>query len=426
MDTIVALASAPGRAGVSVVRVSGSKSWQLCEELCGSVPPVRRSSLRKLTTPEGEVIDEALVLAFDEGESFTGEKVVEFHVHGSSAVVSAVLRCCLAHRGVRGAAAGEFTQRAYEAGRMSITQVEGLADLLDAETDLQRQQALRLMGGEAEQKLSTWRDALLHALVNVEVEIDFSDEELPGDLRERTLHFTEVVRSGIEEELAGRVLSERLREGFEVAIIGEVNVGKSTLLNALAGREAAITSEYAGTTRDVIEVRMDIAGYPVTLIDTAGLRDTTDPVESIGIERGVKRAQQADLRVYLKASPNDKVQPKCAEDIVVLSKSDIWGVEGVSGLTGEGVEKLVGEIVQRLGVGKRHSTVFSRARHFALLEEAAASLRDVELRSKDGNAVPEITAELLRDATTRLDMIMGRIDVEEVLGGIFSSFCIGK
>lgn len=426
MDTIVALASAPGRAGVAVIRVSGSEAWRVCEKLCGSVPPARRASLRKLSTPDGDLIDEALVLVFNEGESFTGEKVAEFHVHGSSAVISVVLAACLAQDGTRGAEAGEFTRRAYEAGRMSIMEVEGLGDLIDAETDLQRRQALRLMGGEAERKLSSWRDALLQALVNTEAEIDFSDEELPIGLKERTQRFLGTVRSGIEAELAGRALSERLREGFEVAIIGEVNVGKSTLLNALAGREAAITSEYAGTTRDVIEVRMDIAGYPVTLIDTAGLRETSDPVEIMGIDRGAKRAEQADLRVYLKASPHDEIKPLRDVDIVTLSKCDIWETEGVSGKTGEGLEQLVEEIVQRLGTGGRSSSVFSRARHFSLLYEAATTLRDVEKLFHDEQSTPEIMAEQIRSVVARLDMIMGRIDVEEVLGGIFSSFCIGK
>ena len=392
MDTIVALASAPGRAGVSIIRVSGSEAWRVCERLCGSVPPVRRASLRKLHTPDGELIDEALVLAFSEGESFTGEKIVEFHVHGSSAVISAVLASCMGQRGIRGAEAGEFTRRAYEAGLMSITQVEGLADLLDAETDLQRQQALRLMGGEAERKLSSWRDALLQALVNTEAEIDFSDEELPEDLRERTRFFIDIAIRGIEAELAGRALSERLREGYEVAIIGEVNVGKSTLLNALAGREAAITSEYAGTTRDVIEVRMDFAGYPVTLIDTAGLRDAMDPVEVIGINRGIQRGDQADLRVYLKASPQDEIQPLKPDDIVVLSKCDIWGQEGVSGVTGEGLKHLVGQIVERLGASKQNSAVFSRARHFSLLEEAAKSLGEAKALLQEERVVPENTA----------------------------------
>lgn len=426
MDTIVALASAPGRAGVSVVRVSGREAWRVCERLCGSVPPARRASLRNIRKPGGELIDKALVVAFERGESFTGEDVVEFHVHGSTAVVSAVLECCLAQEDVRGAEAGEFTRRAYEAGRMSITQVEGLADLLNAETDLQRRQALRLMGGEPERKLASWREALLQALVNTEAEIDFSDEELPGELKSRARDYLDLVREGIEEELSGRVLAERLREGYEVAIIGKTNVGKSTLLNALAGREAAITSEHAGTTRDVIEVRMDFSGYPVTLIDTAGLRDASDPVEAIGINRGRARAERADLRVYLKASPQETIEPLESGDIVVLSKCDLWKCEGVSGVTGEGLDELAEAIVRRLGAVGGGSMVFSRARHFSLLEEAAFSLREAIKHLDRACATPEIIAELIRDAVARLDMVVGRIDVEEVLGGIFSSFCIGK
>lgn len=426
MDTIVALASAPGRAGVSVIRVSGQAAWAVCERLCGSVPAERVASLRVLRRPDGEVIDQALVIAFADGASFTGEKIVEFQVHGSHAVVSAVLDCCLAQEGVRTAEAGEFTRRAYEAGRMSITQVEGLADLIDAETDRQRQQAMRLMGGGAERQVLTWREALLQALVFLEASIDFSDEELPADISAQARSHLMSVAGEIDEQLARRAVSERLREGFDVAIVGKVNVGKSTLLNALAGREAAITSEHAGTTRDVIEVRMDLRGYPVTLIDTAGLRDARDPVEVIGIERGLRRAAEADLRVYLKQDPEDVVETQGPDDIVILSKCDQWGMAGVSGKTGEGIDTLIEEITRRLGMGERQSSIFSRARHFSQLALASQALHEAKSMLESEAHSDEVVAQLLREAVSRLDMILGRIDVEEVLGGIFSSFCIGK
>lgn len=426
MDTIVALASAPGRAGVAVIRVSGDQAWRVCESLCGAVPTERRASFRVLRGLNGEVIDHALVIAFENGASFTGEKVAEFHVHGSAAVVSAVLDCCLRVEGVRAAEPGEFTRRAYEAGKLSLTQVEGLADLLNAETERQRQQAMRLMGGEAERKALAWREMLVKVLVLLEASIDFSDEELPDDVVVRAQEDLSLVSRAIEAELAGRSVSERLREGFEVAIVGKVNVGKSTLLNALAGREAAITSEHAGTTRDVIEVRLDLRGFPVTLIDTAGLREAENPVEAIGIERGARRASEADLRVYLKEGPDDDIRPQQPGDIIKISKSDLWHCPGVSGKTGDGIDALVDEISDVLELTRRSSAVFSRARHFSQLEAAARYLGEArEMLAGEGYS-EEVVAELVREGVSRLDMIVGRIDVEEVLGGIFSSFCIGK
>lgn len=426
MDTIVALASAPGRAGVAVIRISGEAAWHVCEQICGSVPPERTASLRVLRGADGAVIDQALVLSFSEGASFTGEKIIEFHVHGSPAVVKAVLEYCVKHDNVRTAEAGEFTRRAYEAGRMSIAQVEGLADLLTAETDIQRRQAMRLMGGEADRKVSCWRDTLLQALVYLEAAIDFSDEDLPAGLIEDTKKHLLSVCEQIELELAGREASERIRDGFEVAFVGKVNVGKSTLLNAFAGREAAITSEYAGTTRDVIEVRMDVGGYPVTLIDTAGLRDADNPVELIGIERGARRAGEADLRIYLKDGPDDRVEPLKPSDIVVLSKCDHWRQPGVSGKTGEGVDVLLREIAGRLELGSKQSALFTRTRHFDQLGKARKRLLEASEMLESGYYSDEVVAELVRDAVSRLDMVLGRIDVEEVLGGVFSSFCIGK
>lgn len=426
MDTIVALASAPGKAGVSVIRISGAASWKICQRICGSVPEPRKASVRFLRGADGETIDQALVLAFEENASFTGEKVVEFHVHGSAAVVAAVLESCLMERGARGAEAGEFTRRAYEAGRLSITQIEGLADLLDAETDLQRRQAMRLMGGEAERKLLQWREALLDVLVYLEASIDFSDQELPDGIMAKVQHALGAVAGGIQGELAVKAVSERVREGYEVAIVGKVNVGKSTLLNALAGRDVAITSEYAGTTRDVIEVRLNLGGFPVTMIDTAGLRDASDPVEVIGIERGIERARKADLRVYLKDGPDDDIRPIGRNDLILLGKCDRWGLRGISGKTGEGIEELIAAIMERLGMRERHSALFSRARHFSLLEEASTRLKEAMTMLEETGFSEEIVSELVRESMTSLDKIVGRIDVEEVLGGIFSSFCIGK
>lgn len=426
MDTIVALATARGRAGVAVVRVSGPMAWEVCARIAGRVPTPRRATLCPLQDSQGDRIDEALVLVFDEGSSFTGEKVVEFQIHGSAAVIAALIRETLHIEGVRAAEAGEFTRRAFEAGKLSLTEVEGLADLLEAETEAQRKLAQRIFDGTAARMLENWRDGLLQSVAMLEASIDFSDEEIPADLSTHVLAPLKDVRAAITQQIAGSAASERIREGFEVAIVGAVNAGKSTLLNALAGREAAITSERAGTTRDVIEVRMDIGGLPVTLIDTAGLRDTEDEVERIGIERGKKRAETADLRVYLKSEPDEEVMTFRPDDIVLLSKADLWQLPGVSGKTGQGVTELVASIYQALSGRVAGSSMFSRERHFDKLRKAGFHLDRAILDLETGQAGWEFVAADVRAAITCLDGIIGRIDVEDVLGRIFESFCIGK
>lgn len=426
MDTIVALATARGRAGVAVVRVSGPQAWDVCEKIAGRVPFPRRAALCALRDDQGEQIDEALVLVFDAGGSFTGERVVEFQTHGSPAIIAALIREILKVDGVRAAEAGEFTRRAFEAGKLSLTEVEGLADLLEAETEAQRRLAQRIFDGTAARLLEGWRDDLLQSVAMLEASIDFSDEEIPSDLSTHIRAPLVKVQAAIAQQIAGSASSERIREGFEVAIVGAVNAGKSTLLNALAGREAAITSERAGTTRDVIEVRMDIGGLPVTLIDTAGLRDTDDEVEKIGIERGKKRAEAADLRVYLKDTPDQKVTPFSPRDIVVLSKADLTELPGVSGKTGEGVSDLVALIEAQLVSRVATSSVFSRERHFDKLRKAESHLHTALSGFEQGDTGWELVSVDIRAAIACLDGIIGRIDVEDVLGRIFSSFCIGK
>lgn len=425
MDTIVALATARGRAGVAVVRVSGPQAFAVCAALCGSVPTIRRASLRSLLAADGSLIDSALVLAFEPPASFTGEPVIEFHTHGSQPVIEALLQACLACPGTRAAEAGEFTRRAFHAGKMDLTEVEALADLLDAETEAQRRQAMRVLDGSAGRVVDSWREGLLDALALCEASVDFADEDVPADLTADARHSIDALRQSIGAQLAGRAAAERLREGFEVALIGAVNAGKSTLLNALAGREAAITSSRAGTTRDVIEVRMDISGLPVTLIDTAGLRQTEDEIEQIGIARGQARAGAADLRVYLKAHPEDAPVVQAPDDLVILSKADLWQQPGVSALTGEGLSELLAQIEARLSARNMGSALFSRARHYDQLTRAMEHLAqaDAELAvSPDW----EIAAEELRLALRALDGLVGRVDVEDVLGRIFASFCIGK
>jgi tRNA modification GTPase len=283
MDTIYALASARGKAGVAVVRLSGPEAHDAARALCGPLPEPRRTALRVLRW-QGRDLDHALVICFEKCASFTGEASVEFHLHGSQAVVAEVLRVLAEQPGLRLAQAGEFTRRALENGCLDLAQVEGLADLIDAETEAQRVQALRVLSGAIGQKVEAWRRDIIRAAALMEATIDFADEDVPVDVTPEVRGLLDGLLDSIGKEVAGASVAERIREGFEVAIIGAPNAGKSTLLNALAGREAAITSEIAGTTRDVIEVKMDLAGLAVTVLDTAGLRETSDQVEALGVE----------------------------------------------------------------------------------------------------------------------------------------------
>lgn len=426
MDTIVAQATARGRAGLAVLRVSGPAAWPVGSRLAGALPPPRTAALRRLRDARGETLDHALVLAFEEGRSFTGEPVVEFHLHGGAAVVAAVMREVLAQEGVRPAEAGEFTRRAFMAGRLDLTEVEGLGDLLAAETEAQRRHAQRIMEGSLSALVDGWRDDLLQALAMAEAAIDFADEDLPAETWQLMREPLQRVCAALAREVAGRRAAERIRDGFEVALVGPVNAGKSTLLNALAGREAAITSAREGTTRDVIEVRMEIGGLAVTLIDTAGLRETADEVEALGIARGRQRAAEADLRVYLRGDPDDRAATAGPDDIVLLGRADLWRQPGISGKTGEGIEALLAEIETRLAARAAGSSAFSRERHFARLRQALAHLERARAEAAQPAAQLEIVAEEIRHAVFLLDELVGRIGAEEVLGRIFASFCIGK
>ncbi|WP_353473509.1 tRNA uridine-5-carboxymethylaminomethyl(34) synthesis GTPase MnmE [Salipiger sp. H15] len=427
MDTIFALASAVGKAGVSVVRVSGPSAWDACSRLCGSVPEPRRTALRRLTDRAGQVLDEALVLVFDEGRSFTGEKVVEFHLHGSIAILRAVLRELAAMDGIRQAEPGEFTRRALEHDRLDLTQVEALADLIEAETESQRNQAMTIFVGALGKKVDAWREELIFAASLLEVTIDFADEEVPVDVTEDVRAALLKVKAELERELAGVDAAERIRSGFEVAIIGRPNVGKSTLLNTLAGRDAAITSEHAGTTRDVIEVRMEISGLPVTLLDTAGLREAADPVEKIGIQRARDRAELADLRVFLlEADEQLDVTPRHG-DIVRRSKGDLSGdAKAISAATGQGIEALITEIGATLSERVQSSGLATRERHRIAFQEGAFALETALELLDFGPERYDIAAEEVRVAIRRLEALIGRVDVENLLDKIFSSFCLGK
>ncbi len=426
VETIYALATARGRAGVAVIRISGPAAHGVAERMAGPLPRHGRG-LRRLRSAEAEVLDEALVLTFEKGRSFTGAPVVELHLHGSRAVINAILNELSGQPELRLALPGEFTRQALENGRLDLSQVEGLADLVDAETEAQRRQAMRVMSGGLGRKADIWKRDLLRAMALLEATIDFADEDVPVDVTPEVLDLLSRCETAMRAEVEGVGAAERIRDGFEVAIIGAPNMGKSTLLNHLAGRDAAIISDIPGTTRDVIEVRMDLRGLPVTLLDTAGLRDAGDEIEAIGIARAKQRAENADIRVHLVTAedyrdggdhPNDLVR-------VGLADRDRSGHPGISGLTGLGVPELLDEIATRLEKRSEGAGVAIRERHREALLSGIAALEECRSKAESSDLL-DLAAEDLRLAVRALDTLVGRVDVEDVLGEIFSSFCIGK
>jgi len=426
MDTIFALATAQGRAGVAVVRISGPMAVPTVAILCGDVPATR--GVRALRDSGGELLDEALILHFPEGKSFTGESVVELQLHGSPAVVNAVLRCLGDMAELRQAEAGEFTRRALENGRLNLAEVEGLADLIDAETESQRKQAVRVFSGALGALADSWRTRLIRAAALLEATIDFADEEVPVDVSPEVNDLLGQVRAEMASEAEGVRVAERVRDGFEVAIIGAPNVGKSTLLNRLAGRDVAITSEVAGTTRDVIEVQMDLDGLPVTLLDTAGVRDTDDIVEGLGVARAKERAERADFRIHLVMDPSAPGDDLGPDDLVVQAKSDLHLVDGlaISGKTGDGIDELIDRVSQRLQEKVGQIGIAMRERHRVAMVRAIGYLDDAVQALETPDAMTDLVAEDLRSAIRAVASIVGRVDVEHVLDEIFSSFCIGK
>ena len=377
---------------------------------------------------DGTQLDEGLVLRFNEAASFTGEQVVEFHLHGSRAVVTAVLRELSAMDGMRHAEPGEFTRRALENGRLDLAEVEGLADLIESETEMQRRQAMRGLSGELGALTESWRSDLVRAAALLEATIDFADEDVPENVTPEVVTLLRGVRDGLARQIGGITAAERVRDGFEVAIIGAPNVGKSTLLNRLAGRDAAITSEYAGTTRDVIEVRMDIGGLPVTLLDTAGLRETTDAVENIGVQRARDRAAAADLRVFLVDDDAELLATREDDDIVLLAKADLRGDKAcaISGVTGEGVDDLIGDITARLSKRVSGAGLATRERHRLAMSDASDCIDRAMDHIQGADQMADLAAEELRAAVRRLEALIGRVDVENLLDEIFTSFCLGK
>lgn len=426
MQTIFALATARGKAGVAVIRISGPDAFDVGRKLVGDLPEAGRFVLRNVLSGTGEVLDQGLVLAFKGPASFTGEDIVELQLHGSVAVVRAVEAAIQATGLARLAEAGEFTQRALLNDTLDLTQVEGLGRLIDAETEAQRKVAQASFQGGLSAKAEGWRDTLIRIAALLEVSIDFVDEDVPVDVVPEVLDLLSGLMGDFNAEIAGTVVAERLRDGFEVAILGAPNAGKSTLLNALAGRDVAITSDVAGTTRDVIEARLDINGLPVTFLDTAGLRDTENTVERIGVERAIARAGSADLRILLETDdwePVDALEESI--DFRYLAKSDLNNGVGISGVTGEGIAGLI-EDVERV-LSDRMSTVRSvitERQRGGIARAVDALLAAKEVLELTGEL--ELAAEHTRDALRSLDSVIGRVDVENLLGEIFSRFCIGK
>ena len=428
MDTIFALATAQGKAGVSIIRISGPNAENAVNVISNKAVPIGRPCIRRLISKSGVHIDEAMVLRFAAPNSFTGEDIVELHVHGSIAVVQAMLRELSSIPNLRLAEAGEFTRRALDNNRLDISKVEGLADLIDSETEAQRMQALRVLSGELGNLTNYWRDKLVRAASLIEATIDFADEEVPVDVTGEVIDIINKIRSSIKKEVEGSIIAERVRNGFEVAIVGAPNLGKSTLLNALAGREAAITSEIAGTTRDVIEVRMDLGGVPVTLLDTAGIRETNDVVEEIGVSRALDRAATADLVVYLYDDTSHLTAFEQDVNVIKLRAKDDQGIyaDGVSGRTGSGIETLVRELTQRFGEMSKDVGRATHERHRIAMQNALLHLSNAESFVQQGPEMYDIGAEELRMSCRVLDTLIGRVDVESLLDEIFSSFCIGK
>lgn len=431
-DSIVALSSGRLPAGIAVIRISGPRTRFVVETIAGSVKG-RFTNLRTLKAADGSTIDHGLVLFFPGPGSFTGEDVAEFQVHGSRAVAAKLLDTITGLEGVRHAEPGEFTRRAFLNGRLDLVETEALADLVNAETEAQRRFALRNAEGAQSELYSSWRRRLIHARAMIEAEIDFADEEdVPGSVSEAVWSDVAAMAGEIERHIEGFKAAEIIREGFEVVILGAPNAGKSSLFNALAKREAAIVTDEPGTTRDLLEIVMDLNGLKVRLVDTAGLRAAAGKVESIGIERARAKAEGADLVLLLEdmADPvSVESVPSGAALLRVGTKSDIAdsGVEGydvaISSRDGSGLDQLLGEIGVRAAtaVGDAGDVLPSRMRHVELLREttdflgAALSGQSQELR-----------AEELRLAAERLGRIIGAVDVEDLLDVIFSQFCIGK
>jgi tRNA modification GTPase len=445
-QTIFALSSGRPPSAISIVRVSGPRAGAALTSLAGQVPLPRMATRGLLRDAEGQPIDDAVVLWFPEPASTTGEDVAEFHVHGGRAVLAALFAALSGFAEVRPAEPGEFTRRAFENGKLDLTEAEGLDDLIHADTDRQRRQALRQLKGLLGDKARDWRARIIEASALIEAGIDFSDEgDVPAELMAPAVAKIKPLLGEIQEVLAAQGRSERLREGLVVAIAGPPNVGKSTLMNQLAQREVAIVSPHAGTTRDIIEVQLDLDGYPVTVIDTAGIRETDDPVEQEGVRRARARAAEADLVLWMIDAQHEQPQESAAPVWTVRNKIDLDAVRGdspkprqttaagqkrrpgsnfgISASRGDGIPELISALVAfaRDYLGSGEDSLISRVRQRQLLQETADSLQRSLMRKGE-----ELAAEELRAAAYSLGRLLGRVDVEDILDAIFRDFCIGK
>ena len=442
--TVYALSSGPGISGIAVIRVSGSKTEEIIISLTnGSLPKTKEATLKKIINPKnGELIDEGLVIFFKRPNSYTGEDMAEFHVHGSKAVVQEVLTVLEGFDDCRLAEPGEFTKIAFQNNKINLLKAESIGDLIAAETELQRKQALRIMSGDSSKKFNFWREELINILADIEAKIDFPEEDIPENLSQNIKNRCEKIKNEIQVTLDDNKTGEIIREGFKIAIVGPPNVGKSSLLNYLSKREAAIVSEKAGTTRDVIECHLDLEGIPVIISDTAGIRDSSDELETKGVNLAINRAEEADLIIILldpkkldfKGFFNEKLHDK---SILAINKSDLL-IESINNKEfkiepliisikdNKNLDKLIEAVKLKLNKQflKTNNVLITRSRHRLHLKECHKHLK-VFLEKKN-NQEFDLAAEDLRLSIRHLGTIVGKVDVEEILGSIFDNFCIGK
>ena len=439
--TICALASGALPAAIAIIRVSGDDIHAICEQMITSgMPEPRHATLANFVDAEGGQIDEGLVVSMPGPNSYTGEDSLELYLHGGIAVVEHALEALLAIPNVRLAEPGEFTRRAFENGRLDLTQAEGVADLIDAESRGQKTQALEQLGGSLTQTYEDWRHQLTKILALLEASIDFPDEdEAPEDASRPVIKMIDALTSNMETSLLDGRLGERIRDGFRIAIIGRPNAGKSTLLNRLAQREAAIVTPVPGTTRDVVEIRLRLGGQLVWIADTAGIRDTSDEIEAEGVRRAEDAASRADIRLFLTEGRDSRLALEGAgyrdgTDLSVVNKIDVDAPSpdiladcAISAKTGEGVDHLEALLVERLthmGRGSA-SPIITRARHRTRLEAGAAHLNAARELLMDDHS-PELAAEDVRLALREIGAVVGAVGVEDILGSVFADFCIGK
>ena len=442
--TIYALSSGPGISGIAVIRISGPNVERIIKLITNSqLPKPRLATLKKFNKiNNSELIDEGILVWFPGPESYTGEDMAEIHVHGSIAVVKGILYELSKIKNCRLAEPGEFTKIAFQNEKINLLKAESISDLISAETEIQRQQAVKIMSGRSSEKFNSLREKLLKILSNVEAKIDFPEEDLPEDVIENIKIDSEKIRNEIEKILNDQKVGERIREGFKIAIIGPANAGKSSLLNHLSNRDVAIVSEIAGTTRDVIEAHLNIDGYPVVISDTAGIRESKDEIEKKGIKLALKRAEDADLNIIVIEPKsvdftgflNDLVSEK---SIIIINKIDL-GYKNINpqiekfnpiflSIKNEtNLDELINRIKDKLKNKfiTSNETLITRERHRQSLEACVQNLKNFE--EKNSQEDFDKAAEDLRLATRHLGMIVGKVDVEEILGSIFSDFCIGK